>query len=733
MDRAIPESITAATPWWPEAARSDGPNVVLVVLDDTGFADLGCYGSDIATPTLDRLARNGVLFNNFHVTPLCSPTRAALLTGRNHHTVGMRFLASVDTGQPNCRGRITHQAGTIPELLRGGGYATMGTGKWHLVPVWNSGAAGPFDDWPLARGFDRFYGFLGGVVDQWHPELVQDNHTIEPPESDGYHVSADIVDQSIHYLKDHLSLRPDDPFFLYVAFGATHAPHQVPIDYIERYVEPSGKGWDQTRIDRLRRQVELGVVPPGTELAPRNEGVRPWAELSDDEQKLAARLQAAYAGFVEHTDEQIGRLVTFLSESGVLDTTLILVMSDNGASMEGGDLGAVHVHTSYATRPQSVTEQLEQLDLLGGPASSSHYAAGWAMASNTPFRRYKRYVDGGGVNAPLIAHWPAGIVDKGAVRSEFVHVIDIMPTLLEVAKIDAPTTLNGIKQLPITGESIAGMLSGARREHVRESQYFEMFGQRAIWVDGWKAIAWHDRGTPYDTDPWHLYHLDTDFSEVHDLATTRPDKLAELKALWERDARLHGVFPLDDRGMNELLHSGPNNATRVFDLRPGQSYLTSGLIPTSMSFRVGGRVTLEPSTSGALIARGGESGGFTIFALDGTIVFEINELGQPHRIVTPERHRGSVEFEAVLNRLGNGAEMTLTVGDWQSSRTIDRYFGSSFIGLQVGKNTGSPVSPLYRDRLPFEYPPQWIERLQLEYFEPGIPPTLHELDQLPPQ
>ena len=735
MTREVPESVHDATPFWPDPPRSEGPNIVVVVLDDTGFADLGCYGSEVSTPHLDALANDGLRFNNFHTTPLCSPTRAALLTGRNHHTVGMRFLAVADTGFSNCRGRIAPAAGTVAEALRAGGYATMATGKWHLVPNRHGGAAGPFHDWPTARGFERFYGFLGGAVDQWHPDLVQDNHVVEAPETDDYHVSADIIDRSITYLRDHLSLRADDPFFLYVSFAATHAPHQVPLAFIEPYVEPSRQGWDVIREARYRRQIKLGVIPPNTALAPRNPDVRPWQDLTESEQELAAHLHAAYCGFMEHTDLQIGRLVEFLSDRGILDDTLLLVLSDNGGSMEGGDLGAVNVHTSYATRPQGVDDQLDRLHLLGTPASSPHYAAGWAMASNTPFKRYKRFVDGGGVNTPLIAHWPKGITDTDSVRGAFVHVIDVMPTLLELAAIEPPTRLNDVEQLPIAGQSFAGLLasSGAGVERDRAPQYFEMFGQRAIWADGWKAVAEHRRGTPYSGDQWHLYDLTRDLSETRDLAIEEPARLQEMINLWHEEARRNDVFPLDDRGMNELLHTGRSHTEIGFELIPGQSRISPVLIPGMMSYRISGTLHLTGSDSGIYVARGGEAGGFALFAIDGEIIFEVNELGRPYRLASRPDSPGNVTIEATLERVGVGARATLRVGRAGTVCDIDAYYGSSFLGLQIGRNGGSAVSAMYRDRQPFACDPASVKQLRIDFFEPDQPPPLDELDALPPQ
>ena len=659
-DRVTPEpahrnpSHEDVPPHWDTPSPAEGPNVVLVVLDDTGFADLGCYGSLISTPTVDRLAEGGVLYNNFHVTPLCSPTRAALLTGRNHHTVGMSFLSDIDTGYSNARGRVTRDADMLPEVLRDAGYATMGVGKWHLTPKGSIGAAGPFDDWPLARGFDRFYGFQSGVADHWHPELIRDNHTVMPPDKNGYHLSSDLIDQALVYVKDHLSLQVASALLPVRRVRCHTRPHQVPVRYIEPYVDVFAKGWDETRDQVLERQMESGVVPPGTTLTARNEGVRPWDELSEVEQLVATRLQATYAGFLEHTDEQPGRLIVFLDEAGILDNTLVMVLSDNGASAEGGELGTLNV---YARRGDSAEEKASGLHKLGKPTSTSHYGWGWAMASNTPFRRYKQFVDGGGVNAPLVIHWPAARKASPGIRGQFVHAIDIMPTILDATSLEAPSHRYGRKQLPIAGASILETLGNPDASDTSRRQYFEMFGQRALWSDGWKAIADHTTGEPYEQDIWRLYDLRTDLSEARDLAAEHPDRLERLQREWWEEAERYGVLPLDDRPMGELLDLASNQPIRELRLWAEQSPITWDLIPRSASQVIQAVLDIRSTdANGVILSRGGESGGMALFLLEGTVVFEHNILGEPHRLITPFRvGPATVIVTADIDLLNDGA------------------------------------------------------------------------------
>ena len=575
-----------ATPLRPKAGS---PNIVYIVLDDVGFSDLGVYGSEIHTPNIDRLALGGLRFNNFHTRAICSPTRAALLTGRNSHSVGVRTVADILNGYPNDRGRITPHATTLAEVLRSAGYGTIAVGKWHLVPGYETTEAGPFDNWPLQRGFDHYYGFLGGLTDQYHPDLVQDNTHVDYPRRPQYHLSEDLVDHSITYIRNEQTTAPNRPFFLYLAFGAAHAPHQVPKPYIDKYVPVFEKGWDKTREDRIARQKQLGVIPANTQLAPRNEGVKPWDSLSADEKRLFVRYQAAYAGFLEHADEQIGRLVDFLQGAGQLDNTLLVLISDNGANYEGGFEGWTNYVYGYSALSglfpgrSTVPQGLKEFDDIGTDRNTTNYPRGWAMAGNTPFKLYKEFVHGGGVNDPLIIHWPKGIQDRGAIRQQFTDVIDITPTVLDITGLKAPEVYHGIPQKPVEGASIAATFNSASAPDARHVQYFEQLGNRAIWNDGWKLVTEHKDGVDFDSDRWELYNLKEDFSETNDLASTNPAKVDELKKLWWREADKYGVLPLDGRGVKDLrslLAPPPGHTTLT--LYPGQARIPARAAGTAL-------------------------------------------------------------------------------------------------------------------------------------------------------
>ncbi|MDE2463050.1 MAG: arylsulfatase, partial [Alphaproteobacteria bacterium] len=498
----IGRTIADSTPAWPEPKFKQGsPNVVLIVLDDTGFAHLGCFGSTIETPHMDGLAQRGLRYNNFHTTALCSASRACLLTGRNHHAVGVRAVSNMDTGFPNTRGAVTPRAATIAEILRdAGGYGTFAAGKWHLAPMLEATAAGPFDNWPLRKGFDRFYGFLQGETDQFNPELTVDNHFIAQPRSpeEGYHVSEDLVDQSIRYVRDMHSLVPEKPFFLYLAFGAMHSPHQAPKTYRDKYKGVFDAGWDVIRQQWFARQKDMGIIPTETKLAPHNPGVQPFAELSANEKRFACALQEAFAAMLEHTDAQIGRLTAFLEEMGLMENTLVIVASDNGASQEGGALGTMDEMKTFNMIAEDVDEAVKRLDDIGGPDSHSNIPWGWAQAGNTPLKWYKQNTHGGGVRDPLIVHWPQGFDGRGEIRTQFCHAIDIAPTILDAVGITPPSSIGGVEQMAMHGVSLVPTFKNPTAAPGRDVQYFEMLSHRGIWKDGWKAVTHHTSSVPFD-------------------------------------------------------------------------------------------------------------------------------------------------------------------------------------------------------------------------------------------
>lgn len=519
---------------------SDSPNVIFIVLDDTGFSDLHCYGSEVATPHIDALAASGLLYNNFHTKAICSPTRASLLTGRNSHSIGMKELAGDDQGYPHSRGRVTPAAATIAQLISSHGYSTFGAGKWHLVPTREMKASGDRTHWPLQKGFDRWYGFLSGWTDQYRPALVEDNHSAPPPDKPEYHFSVDIVDKSLGMLKDHVAADAKKPFFLYLAFGATHAPVQVPKRYVDKYAGKYDKGWDEVREQRYRRQLEIGIIPANTKLPSRNPGDPGWESLPAEEREVYSRFMSAYAGFLEHTDEQIGRLTAWLKEQKLFDNTAIFLLSDNGGAPEAGLKGGFA--RPYGDR-MTVQEMHSRLDELGSPKTQPLYQRPWAMVSVAPFRFYKLWPYAGGVQTPFIVSWPAGIQRTG-VRKQFIDVIDIAPTVLDITRIQAPDAFKGVCQMPIQGKSIRATFNDPASPDPRDTQFFELWGSRSIWHKGWKAIGIHTPGKNFDTDRWELYNVQDDFSESVDLAAQNPAKLEELKKLWWSEAEKNGALPL---------------------------------------------------------------------------------------------------------------------------------------------------------------------------------------------
>src|SRR5579871_5624596 len=632
-----------STPYWPPQPRAPkgAPNILVVLFDDVGFSDFGCYGSPIETPTIDRLAANGLRYSSFHTTAMCSTTRAALLTGRNHHSVGVGCLANFDSGYPGYRGKIAREAGTIAEMLKAHGYRNYMLGKWHVTPLTESGPTGPFDGWPLGRGFDRYYGFMDAETDQYAPELMRDNSAIAPPGTwqSGYHLTEDLVDQGIRYIADHTAARPDQPWLTWLAFGACHAPHQAPRDIIMKYDAVFADGWDAERERRLKRQIEMGLVPSGTRMPPRNDGVKPWAEHTAEEQRVFTRLQAAFAAMLDHADRHLARLVKFLETTGALDDTLVVVMSDNGASQEGGPLGFINAMGPYNMRREPIAEKLARIDDIGGPDTHSNFPHGWAMASNTPLKRYKQNTHGGGIRDPLVLSWPKGISARGEVRPQFCHASDLVPTLLDLVGVSAPDVIAGVPQQPLEGTSFAPSIRDVGAPSKGKPQYFEMFGHRGLWHGGWKAVAFHPPGAPFENDAWELYHLDRDFSEVSNLAEHEPKRLEAMIAEWWRQAEAHKVLPLDDR-------FGPRfaeNAARTHHRRQFVFHKGVGHIPTEVAPDVRGRsylieadVTLKAGDSGVLIAHGDATSGYSLYVRDGHLVHDLN-IGGGHQIVQSDQ------------------------------------------------------------------------------------------------
>lgn len=719
----IGPTVGDSTPWWPEPPqRRSAPNVVVVVFDDTGWSDFSCFGSEIATSTIDRLASEGTTLTNFHVTPLCSPTRACLLTGRNHHSVGMRFLAVADTGFPNARARLPVGIPTLPGILRQQGYGCYLAGKWHLAPQEELTPAGPFGNWPLARGFDRFYGFLTGASDQFAPELIQDNSPVSPPEQDGYHLSTDLVDHAIGFVSDHLAFRADDPFFLQLCLGATHAPFQAPADYIDHYRGVFDDGWESLRRARFARQQRLGLLPDGTELTEHDEDVPAWAELSDEERAVAAACQEAYAGFLEHADAQLGRLVAFLERAGALEETLVVVFSDNGAAGDGRRIGSSNVISLYNDLPRTVEDEGRALPEIGSATGPAHYATGWAMAANTPFRLYKQFVDLGGIRSPCVMRLPGS--DRAPRRSSsgFAHVIDIAPTILAAAGCHELADAQSMH-----GRSLLSLLDEDVTEEGARTQYFEMLGHRAVWHDGWKAVTRHRPGSPFDEDTWRLYDTRVDFSECHDLAAAHPDLLAELQQRWWEEAERFDVLPLDDRTLKQMLMMrDPRRARwrRSFRFLPTQSHLSfaSGLCGSARPVRIEVHlVDRQPGDEGVLVASGTSYGGYVLYVLDDKLCFEHVLLGDRAVCQSPSGlPKGELRLGVELGRNEGSsgvARMFIegrTVGEVRLS-LVARQPG--FYGLDIGKDPASPVSSAYADRGAFAYPAGGIVEVTFDFLD----------------
>jgi arylsulfatase len=711
-------------PWWPPEPHppAGAPNVLLVVLDDVGYAQLGCFGSDIATPTLDRLAAGGLRFANFHTTALCSPTRAAVLTGRNHHRVGMGRIVDLATGFPGYDARIPPSCGMLPAMLTPHGYAAWAVGKWHLTPEDEEHLGARRDRWPLGRGFERFYGFFPGETHQFVPSLIHDNHAVEPPAGvdDGYHLTVDLVDRAIEYVEDLRNVSVDKPWLCYLATGACHSPHQAPPEWVERYRGHFDRGWDAWRESALAKQKAEGLLPAHTELSPRPEWVPAWADLGDVERRVYARYMEAFAGFLSHTDHELGRLIDRLDELGELDDTVIVVLSDNGASSEGGPVGSVNDARVWNALPRTVEEADERLEEIGGPRLHNNYPWGWTVAGNTPFRRWKRETHEGGVADPLIVHWPRGIAARGEVRRQYVHAIDVVPTLLELIGVDPPEAVAGVAQQPLDGTSFAATFADAGAPERHETQYYEMLGCRALYHRGWKAVTYHQiqlEEPGLDQAPWELYDLDADPSECHDLAADRPEVLDALVELWWSEAERNGVLPLDNRPFSELVFQRPSG----IEPRARYTYWPGRMpVPESVAVNVRGRrhqitahVTVGEGggpVEGVLAVQGSVLGGWSFHLLatpeGGRLVYVHNLAGWRHYRVeaaidqlAPGDHTLGFRFDPPRAELVvDGA----VVGSGEVRRTIWSRFSLTGAGLTAGWSPDlSPADEDYRGRFAF--------------------------------
>ena len=666
--------------------RSGAPNVVVVVLDDLGFGHLGSYGSNLLTPNIDALAARGLRFTNFHTTAVCSPTRACLLTGRNHHRVGMGMLTDLPTNFPGYTGVFPQSAGTLAQILSGSGYATFCVGKWHLVPR-DQRVTGPYDMWPTSLGFDRYYGFLNGETNQWTPNLVRDTNHIEPPRTpaEGYHLEADLADQAIEYLNELRLSHPDRPFMLWYASGAPHAPHQAPPEWIDRFRGRFDDGWDAWRASTLERQQALGILPPTTELSERPEWVEPWSEIDADRRKLYSRMMEVCAAFIAHADHHLGRVLDHIAAAGELDNTVVVLLSDNGASAEGGPHGAYNQLGHYISDDtDDVADGLAHLADLGGIHSSGHYPWGWALAANTPFQRWKRYTYEGGVRGPLIISAPA-VADGGGLRNQYCHAIDLLPTVLELCDIPLPSQVNGIEQMSFDGTSLCEAVGRADAASTRTSQYFECWGSRAIYADGWKAVTNHVNqltaaerdlltgSHDFATDEWALFDTATDITERVDVAAKYPEKLKELVDLWFVEAERNGVFPLDDGAVNRINHMNvPWTAFRpTMRLRPGDKVHEVACPNLAGGFRMlASFVSAVPGDGTFVLCEQGDwLSGWAWYVIDGEVRWCIAG-GQGDRVATATVPQGT----RVLGAHGTITDGRLTVtltADGNDTSTTD--------------------------------------------------------------
>jgi arylsulfatase A-like enzyme len=725
-----------SSPAWPQPVRAvpGTPNVLMIVLDDTGFGQLGCYGSPISTPNFDALAANGLRYSNMHTTALCSPSRSCIVTGRNHHSNSMAAITELASGYPGYNGVVPFENGFLSEMLLGHGYSTFMVGKWHLTPSNHETAAGPYDRWPLARGFERFYGFLGGDTSQWYPDLVHDNHQVEPPATpdEGYHLTEDLVDKSMQFIADSRQIDPDKPFYLHLCFGAMHAPHHVAKEWADRYAGQFDDGWDAYREKVFTRQKEMGIVPADCELSRHDPDVPEWDSLPEPARRLFSRFMEVYAGFLSHTDHHLGRLLDFLRQRGDLDNTIVMVISDNGASAEGGPTGTTNEAQFFNNAQESLEDSLARIDEIGGPTTFNHYPWGWTWAGNTPFRRWKRETYRGGASDPFIVHWPQGITAKGEVRTQYAHIIDMVPTVLDVLGIEPPATIRGVTQSPLQGVSFAKSFDDAAAASDHHTQYFEMLGHRAIYHDGWRAVCpWPgpsfaeagvgfgqpisaDKLSQLDSKGWELYHVDEDFAENNDVAAENRDRLIALIGTWYVEAGKYGVMPVDGSGLQRMLAEKPQAATA----RGSYTYIPN---TQSVPFFAGPRVLNRPHSitatveipeggaEGVLLCQGSAAGGYSLFIKDGRLHYVHNYVGRSlPRVSSPEpvpagAHELRFEFEPTgepdfPHGRGTPGRLQLYVDEKlvaNEEAPVTTPFMINPGALTCGANPGSPVTPEY--------------------------------------
>ena len=721
-------------------APANAPNVVVVLLDDIGFGHSSAFGGPIHMPNLERLAANGLRYNRFHTTALSSPTRTALLTGYNHHSNNAGAIMEVATAFPGNTGIRPQTITPAAQVLRMNGYNTAAFGKYHETPPWEGSVSGPYDRWPTGSGFEKFYGFIGGETNQWHPMIYDGTTRVFPDvEAPGYHFTTDMTNQAIRWMNTQQSLTPDNPFYMYFAPGATHAPHHVPKSFIEKYKGKFDQGWDKLRQETLARQKKLGIVPKNTRLAPKPADIKDWSVLSADEKRLFARQMEVFAGFAEHTDMEVGRLIQAIDARGEMDNTLFFyIVGDNGSSAEGGMIGMFNENTYFNGVQETLDMQLKRIDDLGTDKTYNHFAAGWAIAGNTPFQWSKQVASNfGGTRNGMVVHWPAGIKTKNQIRSQFHHVIDVAPTIYEAAGIPAPRMVNGIEQRPIEGISMVYSFDNAKAPDARKTQYFEMIGNRALYHDGWYAGTIHK--APWESQPrrplaedvWELYNVNEDFSQSRDLAAKYPEKLEELKKKFMEEAVKYNVLPIDDRSIERL---DPSIAGRP-DLMNGRTKLVlyegaTGIPENAFinvkntSLSITAEVDVPAEASGVILCQGGDFGGWTFYLLDGKPAYTYNWVGlESHTVSAAQKvpagsHtlKFAFDYEGGRGAGGVGAIYLdgVKIGEGKIAKTNANTFGIDE-SADVGTDENTPVYHGYHKREKFT---GHIHRVTVETF-PG--------------
>ena len=706
-----------APPPFKVTAPAGAPNVVIVLVDDLGFGATSPFGGPIACPTMERLADGGLRYNNFHTTALCSPTRAALKSGRNHHTVNMGFITEMGTSFPGATGQIPNSTAPLAEILRLNGYSTAAFGKWHETAAWETSVSGPFDRWPTHQGFDKFYGFIGGETNQWAPFLFDGVTQVELPTDPNYHFMTDMTDKAAAWIKFQKAITPDKPFFVYFAPGAVHAPHHAPKEWIEKWKGKFDQGWDRLREETLARQIKDGVVPPGTRLAPKPPAIKDWDKLPADEKRLFAHQAEVYAAFMDYTDHEIGRMLKAVEETGQADNTIVFyIAGDNGTSGEGGEVGMFNEYTYFNAVKETVPDLLKVMDKWGGPETYPHMASGWAVALDAPFGWMKQVAsDFGGTRNGMVIHWPKGIRAKGELRTQFGHVIDVAPTILEVCGLPEPKMVDGTPQIPMEGVSLAYTFGDAKAKERHSTQYFEISGNRAIYSDGWFARTIHrapweyEPRHPLSQDQWELYDARGDFSLSADLSEKNPEKLKELQALFMKEAEKHHVLPLDDRVLERTI------ATMVGrpDLMAGRTSITlaegmTGMMENDFINVKNKSVTItaevevpKGGASGTLISQGGRFGGWSLYVKDGVPAYDYNYLGLKRFSVSGSgklpagKSTVTLDFAYDGGGLGKGGQCTLLVNGAEVGRgrvdiTQARMFSADETA-DVGVDLGTPV------------------------------------------